>query len=63
MSALPGSFSNEPARLLSYNVPAARFSRLDRRIREITSPLDARQYACHPRLVNGYPETFSATAG
>jgi hypothetical protein len=32
----------------------ARVGRIDRRIREVTSQLDACLYACYPRPVNGY---------
>src|SRR5262249_16801401 len=32
----------------------ARFGRIDRHIRELTLPLDALLYACHPRLGNGH---------
>jgi hypothetical protein len=34
----------------------ARLGRIDRSVREVSSPLDARLHACHPRPVNGYPD-------
>jgi hypothetical protein len=37
-----------------YGLGVARVGRIDRRIREIPSPLDALLYACHLRLMNGY---------
>jgi hypothetical protein len=39
----------------------ARVGRIDRRIQEVTSPLDALLYACHLRLVNGYGEAIEIT--